>query len=73
MDDIRQNTLTVAGVVGYMAFLALLGLNGLEWYAIDERWLFVVLLTSSSLLGVDFGLDVFGRSGSHRPKKPNGD
>lgn len=73
MNDVRKNALTVAGVIGYLAFLILVGLNGLAWYAVPEQWLFAVLLSSSSLLGVDFGLDVFWSQGPTEPKKPNGD
>lgn len=69
MTDFRQNVLTIAGVIGYVGFLVLVGLSGHEAFVIPDQWLFAILLSSSSLLGVDFGLDVFGR-GTNRPKKP---
>lgn len=61
-DRIRTTTLTLLGALGYLAFLALVALKALG-EPVSWQLLGVVLLTSSGLLGVDFGLDVFSLLG----------
>lgn len=56
-DKLRQTTLTVLGAVGYLAFLAAAAGKSMG-YPVTWELIGVILLTSSAMLGVDFGLDV---------------
>lgn len=56
-DKFRQTTLTVLGAVGYLAFLIAAGAKS-AGYPVTWELIGVILLTSSAMLGVDFGLDV---------------
>jgi hypothetical protein len=59
-DRFRQTTLTVLGAIGYVAFLGAAAAKTLG-YPVTWEIIGVILLTSSALLGVDFGLDVIPR------------
>lgn len=77
MDDqeFRQRTLTLLGAVGYLVALALMVVDIMPEFSVPLRTIFIVLLTSSALLGVDYGIDVFNLL-SHetdRPHKPDSD
>lgn len=56
-DRFRQNTLTVLGAIGYVAFLGAAAAKT-AGYPVTWELIGVILLTSSAMLGVDFGLDV---------------
>lgn len=48
----------VLGAIGYLAFLAAVAAK-IMGLPVDWEILGLILLTTSALLGVDFGLDVF--------------
>lgn len=54
----RSNVLTICGALGYVAFLAG-GLLKAMGHPVSLHLLGLFLFTSSVLLGVDFGRDVF--------------
>lgn len=56
-DKFRETTLTVLGAIGYIAFL-LAAAAKTAGYPVTWELIGVILLTSSAMLGVDFGLDV---------------
>lgn len=56
-DRFRQTTLTVLGAIGYLAFL-LAAAGKSMGYPVTWELIGVILLTSSAMLGVDFGLDI---------------
>lgn len=56
-DKFRQTTLTVLGAIGYLAFLIAAGAKS-AGYPVTWEVIGVILLTSSAMLGVDFGLDI---------------
>lgn len=64
MTTLRTTTLMILGAIGYLAFLAAAAAKIMGF---DVPWelLGLILLTSSGLLGVDFGFDVF-------PSMPSG-
>lgn len=56
--DFRSNVLTICGAIGYVVFLAA-GLLKILGEPVSLQLLLLFLFTSSALLGVDFGRDVF--------------
>lgn len=64
-DKFRQTTLTVLGAIGYLAFLAAAAAKT-AGYPVTWELIGVILLTSSAMLGVDFGLDIIPAWASHR-------
>lgn len=78
-DQFRTNALTVLGAAGYLVFLILVLLD-VTGYSVEWKLIVMVLLTSSSLLSIDFGLDIFpvqfsrqtNRSDEDRPKNEDG-
>lgn len=64
-DKLRQTTLTVLGAIGYIAFL-LAAAGKSMGYPVTWELIGVILLTSSAMLGVDFGLDIIPAWASHR-------
>ncbi len=71
----RQRTLTILGSVGYLTALALMIVDIMPEVSVPLRTIFIVLLTSSALLGVDYGIDVFDLLSheTNRPHKPDSD
>lgn len=72
MVGFRRKILTVMGAIGYLVALLLIVIDVLPAYDVPLQSIFIVLGTSSVLLGVDFGIDVLGASDS-RPIKPSSD
>lgn len=56
-EKFRQTTLTVLGALGYIAFLIAAAAKT-AGYPVTWQLIGVILLTSSAMLGVDFGLDI---------------
>lgn len=54
----RSNVLTICGALGYLAFIAA-GFLRITGYPVSWHFIGLLLLTSSVLMGVDFGQDVF--------------
>ena len=73
MADFRTTTLTLAGAFGYIVGTLMAAANGLPFYNVPGQWILIVFVTSSTLLSVDFGIEVFGQKVSFRPKKGNGE
>lgn len=75
VDDFRRRVLTILGAIGYMVALLMMLVDILPAYEVGLQSIFIVLATSSALLGVDFGIDVFGVLEKHgmngRPHKPD--
>lgn len=65
-DKFRQTTLTVLGAIGYLAFLAAAAAKS-AGYPVTWELIGVILLTSSAMLGVDFGLDIIPAWANQRP------
>lgn len=73
MVGFRRKILTVMGAIGYLVALLLIVIDVLPAYDVPLQSIFIVLGTSSVLLGVDFGIDVLGASSDSRPIKPSSD
>lgn len=54
----RSNVLTICGALGYLAFIAATFMK-ITGFPVSWHLIGLLLLTSSALLGVDFGRDVF--------------
>lgn len=70
MPEFRTTVLTLAGLIGYLAFLAALAAKVLG-YPVSWELAGVILLTSQALFNVDLGLDVFGFFGRSNTTQTN--
>lgn len=73
-NEFRTKTLTIMGAFGYLVAVLLLAADTLPTVSVSLQSIFIILGTSSALLGVDFGIDIFGTGQREqtRPTKPSG-
>lgn len=73
--DFRARVLTLLGAVGYLVALLMMLINILPTYTVPTESILLTLATSSALLGIDYGIDIFkilpARQTAERPEKPS--